>query len=186
MTDAVVSRLRPLLVFMVLIWAVQVLNWIIGQGLNPVLGVAPCRTSGLIGVPFMPLLHGSWGHLIANSGPLVVLGAIGLLISPQRFLTASIIIVFASGLAVWLFARCGIVVGASGLIFGWFGYLIAAGILERNVREIAGAAIAILFYGGIAWGVLPQERNVSWEAHLFGAIAGGATAWFLRARPARP
>ena len=182
MAENVIHRLRPLLVFMGLIWAVQVLNWIVGQGLNPALGVAPCRTSGLIGVPFMPLLHGSWGHLIANSGPLAVLGAIGLLISPKRFLTASVIIVFASGLAVWLFARCGIVVGASGLIFGWFGYLVAAGILERNWREILGAAVAIVFYGGIIWGVLPQKSGISWEAHLFGALAGAATAWLLRAK----
>lgn len=176
------ERLRPLIVLLALLWAVQFVNWLIGQGLNPVLGLAPRRISGLVGVPFMPLLHGSWGHLIANSAPLAVLGAVGLLLSPQRFVTASFVIVVASGLAVWVFARGGIVVGASGLIFGWFGYLVAAGILERNLREILGAAIAIVFYGGMVWGLLPQRDGVSWEAHLFGALAGAATAWYLRER----
>lgn len=176
------DRLQPLIILMALIWAVQVINWIMGQGLNPVLGLAPRQVGGLVGIPFMPLLHGSWSHLIANSAPLAVLGGVGLLLAPRRFVTATIIIVATTGLAVWVFARGGIVVGASGLIFGWFGYLVAAGILERNLREILGAAIALVLYGGMIWGVLPRGDGVSWEAHLFGALSGAATAWFLRER----
>ena len=182
MSRNLILRLRPLIVLVAVIWTVQAVNWILGQGLNPVLGLEPRRIGGLVGIPFMPILHGSWSHLIANTPPLAVLGGVGLVLAPRRFLTATFIIVVASGLAVWFFARSGLVVGASGLIFGWFGYLVAAGVLERNLREIVGAAIALLFYGGMIWGVLPQGNNISWEAHLLGALAGGATAWLLRVR----
>lgn len=182
MSRTLFDRLRPLLVFLVLIWAVQAFNWLISQGLNPVLGLSPRSITGLIGIPFMPFLHGSWGHLIANSAPLAVLGGVGLLVAPQRFLTATAIIIVTSGIAVWVFARNGTVVGASGMIFGWFGYLVAAGILNRSASAILGAAIALVFYGGMIWSVLPQRPGVSWEAHLFGALAGAGTAWLLRVR----
>lgn len=175
------DRLRPLGFFIAGIWAIQLVNWLLGHSLNPALGLEPRDVPGLIGIPFMPLLHGSWGHLIANTAPLLVLGGVALIATPDRFLTATAIIILTSGLAVWIFARSGIVVGASGLVFGWFGYLVAAGVLYRSPRAILGAVIALVFYGGLIWGVLPQRPGISWEAHLFGALAGAATAWLLRA-----
>ena len=93
----------------------------------------------------------------------------------------SIAIVIVSGLAVWIMARPGIVVGASGLIFGWFGFLLALGALERSTRAIIGAVLVIVFYGGMIWGIFPKSGvRISWEAHLFGAIAGALVVYFGR------
>ena len=179
MSTDVLLRLRPILFLLVGIWMIELVNWLLGHGLTP------RSAAGLVGVPLMPFLHGSFGHLAANSVPLAVLGTVGLLIAPRRFVLATAIIIVTSGLAVWLFARDGIVVGASGLIFGWFGFLVTMGVLERSARAIIGAVIAVIFYGGLFWGVVPQQANVSWEAHLFGALAGGATAWLVLGRARR-
>ncbi len=179
MTQGIVNRLRPVLVLLFMLWLIELINWLTGHALNQTFGLRPRDAVGLIGVPLMPALHGGFGHLISNSVPLAVLGSVGLLVAPRRFLPATVLIVLVSGLAVWVFARGGVVVGASGLVFGWFAYLVTAGVLERSIRAIAGAVIAVVFYGGLIWGVFPQQANVSWEAHLFGAIAGALSAWLL-------
>ncbi|MEM7189492.1 MAG: rhomboid family intramembrane serine protease [Pseudomonadota bacterium] len=185
MTD-LIQRLRPLLLFLAAIWVIELVNQIAGHRLNNAFGLEPRRFVGLIGIPAMPFLHGGISHIVSNTLPLAILGAIGLMVAPRRFAAASVVIVIVSGLAVWLLARSGIVVGASGLIFGWFGFLVTLGILERSPRAIAGAVAVVLIYGGMVWGVLPQEdMRVSWEAHLFGALAGGATAWLFKLRERR-
>lgn len=184
--DEVTDRLRPILIFVALLWAVEVVNWALGHELNRVLGLRPREIEGLVGVPAMPFLHGSFGHVFANTVPLLVLGAVSVMVARHRFLMKTLFIIIVSGLAVWVFgAPRTIVVGASGLVFGWFGYLVAAGVLYRSFRALAGAAIALVFYGGLVWGIVPAAANISWEAHLFGAIAGGMAAWWLREpRPA--
>ncbi|MEM6663657.1 MAG: rhomboid family intramembrane serine protease [Pseudomonadota bacterium] len=182
----VLQRIRPLVVFLALIWAIELVNQLLGHGLNSTFGLRPRSITGLIGIPAMPLLHGGLGHIIANTFPLAILGTIGLMVAPRRFIAASFVIVLISGLAVWVFARGGVVVGASGLVFGWFGLLVALGVLERSLRAILGAVIVIVIYGGMIWGVLPQQSvQVSWEAHLFGALAGAAAAWIFKIRNGR-
>ncbi len=182
-SEELLRALRPICVLILAIWIVEVVNMLMGHRLNHWFGLEPRSISGLIGVPLMPLLHGGIGHLAANTLPLGILGVIGLLVAPQRFFQASLLIVLLSGLAVWILARGGIVVGASGLIFGWFGFLVTLGVIERSTRAIVGAAIVIIFYGGMIWGVLPQGNvRVSWEAHLFGAIAGAIVARLMQTR----
>ncbi|MEM1300023.1 MAG: rhomboid family intramembrane serine protease [Pseudomonadota bacterium] len=177
----IISAIRPILVLVAVIWAVEMVNLLLGYRLNQWFGLLPRSVPGLIGVPAMPFLHGGVGHAAANTLPLLVLGGIGIAVAPRRFWLASAVIVVVSGLAVWLLARPAIVVGASGLIFGWFGFVVSLAILERSFRALAGAVAVILLYGGFIWGVLPtQGSNVSWEAHLFGALAGAAAAWWLR------
>lgn len=177
----ILLAIRPILLLIAAIWAIEGINQLLGHQLNQWFGLLPRSVPGLIGVPAMPFLHGGVGHALANTLPLLVLGGIGVAVAPQRFGLASAVIVVVSGLAVWLLARPAIVVGASGLIFGWFGFVVALAVLERSFRALAGAVAVIVLYGGIVWGVLPtQGNNVSWEAHLFGALAGAATAWWLR------
>jgi len=180
--DSFLIKIRPILMLLAVLWVIELVNQLLGHRLNQAFGLEPRRLLGLIGVPAMPFLHGSFAHLMANSLPLGVLGAIGVLVAPRRFRTASLVIVVASGIAVWIFARDGIVVGASGLIFGWFGFLVTLGVIERSIRAIAGAVVVIVLYGGMIWGVLPQQVGISWEAHLLGALAGGWSAWILRLR----
>ena len=179
-SSGILHLVRPLLLLIGVIWVVEGLNQVLGHALNQWFGLLPRSATGLIGIPAMPLLHGGVGHAAANTLPLLVLGAIGLSVAPRRFWVASVVIVIVSGMAVWIFARPAIVVGASGLIFGWFGFLIVLGVLERSFRALLGAIVVILLYGGMVWGVFPaQAGNVSWEAHLAGALAGALTAGLL-------
>lgn len=180
-SSTTLSLMRPLLALVAVIWLLEGVNQVLGHQLNQWFGLLPRSVSGLVGIPAMPLLHGGLGHAAANTLPLLVLGGIGLSVAPRRFWGASVVIVLASGLAVWLFARPAIVVGASGLIFGWFGFLITLGVFERSFRALAGALVVIVLYGGMIWGVFPaQAGNVSWEAHLAGALAGALAARLLR------
>jgi membrane associated rhomboid family serine protease len=181
---ALLRTLRPVLLLLAAIWAVQLVNAGTGYRLVPLLGLEPRDPEGLVGVPFMPLLHMSFDHAAANTLPLAFLGALGVLVAPRRFTAATVAIVILSGLAVWLLARPNSIhVGASGLVFGWFGYLLALGFLERSLRAILGLIIVIAVYGGMIWGLLPQRGvPTSFEAHLFGTLSGIGVAWLYRGR----
>lgn len=178
--ETVIRAIRPVVVMVAVLWAVAAVNALTGYWLNHALGLEPRRLAGLIGIPAMPFLHAGFAHLTANTLPLVVLGILGIVVAGERFLGASVAIIFLSGAAVWLFGRAGITVGASGMIFGWFGYLVTLGVIERSFRTLAGTIIVVIFYGGMLWGVLPQEQGISWESHLLGALAGGCVAWLSR------
>ena len=172
--------LRPIFTLLVVIWVAQVANFFLGYDLNQWFGLEPRDFGGLVGIPASPFLHASFNHIIANTIPLVMLGGMAAMASPKRFYEATVIIVLLGGLLVWVLARGGnrVHVGASGLVFGYLGYIVALGIFERSLRALAMGIIAGLLYGGLVWGVLPDQR-VSWESHLFGAIAGAAAAWLL-------
>lgn len=176
----ILGSLRPVIVLITAIWVIEVINQLMGYRLNEWFGLEPRRLDGLIGIPAMPFLHHGTSHALANTAPLIVLGAIGVAVAPRRFAWASVIIVVISGLAVWSFARGATVVGASGLVFGWFGFLIAWGVIERSLRAIVGTLAVLVFYGGMIWGILPQEDfRISWEAHLMGALSGAMAAWLM-------
>lgn len=176
---ALLGRFWPVVALLVALWAIELVNWALGHRLNLWLGLAPRSAAGLIGVATMPLLHWGFAHAAANTLPLLILGGLGMLVAPRRFPVATVVIVIGSGLAVWILARPNSIhAGASGLIFGWFGYLLALGFLERSARAIAGSILVASLYGGMIWGVLPQLGvPVSWEAHAFGLLAGIGAAW---------
>lgn len=176
------DRLWWLLALVVVIWVVQGVNLLTGYALNGWLGLIPRSLAGLDGVLFMPLLHGSLGHAAANTVPLAVLGALMLLTARPVFWTATGGIVVLGGLGVWLFGSPALHVGASGLIFGWFGFLVVRGFVTRQLVPLLVAIGVAAVYGAMIWGVLPGRAGVSWESHLFGALAGGAAAWWLRGR----
>lgn len=172
---------RSLLVIgslLAVMWAVELLDWIGGRWLElDQFGIVPRRWSGLIGIPLAPFLHRGWFHLAANSLPFAILGLFVIGRGERVFWAVSAGIVVLGGLAVWLFGRGHAVhVGASGLIFGYFGYLVALGAIERSAASILRALLVGLFYGSIIWGVLPVHRGISWESHLSGLLAGLAMA----------
>lgn len=176
------KRFRWLAVLVALLWAIQSLNHLTGGAINRSLALDPRDLSGLPGILAAPFLHSSFAHLAANTGPLVVMGIMMTLTAPRRLWPATAIAVIGGGLAVWLLARDGLHVGASGLIFGWFGFLLARGIVDHSPRTSLAALAVALLYGAMIWGVLPSAPNVSWEGHLFGILAGGGAAWVLRDR----
>ncbi len=166
-------------------WVVFVLNLLLGNLLVRTLGIAPRRLDGLDGVVFAPLLHGGVEHLAGNSLPLLVLGFLAFLEGARRFAVAVGISWLASGLGTWLFGG-GLTIGASGVVFGLFAYLITRGFYNRDWKQILLAGVLFLVYGSILWGVLPRlGSNISWQAHLFGVLGGILAAYLLkRKRPA--
>lgn len=182
------GALLLLLVFVAAIWVVHAANSLLfGGDLNryglsplalPYRGLsnleltAPYALVSLRGVLLSPMLHGSFSHLLSNTLPLLVLGGFVALRGAKTLVGVSLFVVVLGGLLVWLVGRPAIHIGASGLVFGYFGYLLAQGWYERSFVSIAVAVAVLLLYGGMIFGALPQSGFISWEGHLFGLIAG--------------
>lgn len=166
------------------LWAIQIINAAIFRGNLAIYGIAPRNLVGLRGILFAPLLHGGFGHLMANTLPLITLGWLIMLQDTADFLWVTLVAMVVSGIGTWLVgAATSIHVGASGVIFGYFGFLLARGYFERSVSAIALALIVFALYGSLIWGVLPSQPGVSWEGHLFGFIGGVVGARLLSRRP---
>ena len=167
--------------FALIIWAIELVNMFMGHQLNR-FGILPRTLYGLIGIPLSPFLHGGIWHTLMNTVPFVVLGGLIITRGIREFLEVSLFIILAGGGCLWLFGRTSYHVGASGLIFGYFGFIVARGFFDKSVGSIIVAFITLFLYGGIIlWGLLPISPYISWEGHLFGLIAG-----VLGARLAKP
>jgi membrane associated rhomboid family serine protease len=140
-------------------------------------GIRPHRLDGLDGILLAPLVHSGWEHLLANSSPLILLGTFALAGGTGRFLSSTLIIMIFSGMGVWLLTAPNyLVVGASGVIFGWLGLLFMRGIVERSLWSFAVALIVGLLYGWQLVLLLPLDEQISWQGHLFGFVGGLAAA----------
>ncbi|MEM9265158.1 MAG: rhomboid family intramembrane serine protease [Cyanobacteria bacterium P01_F01_bin.13] len=156
-------------------WAVGVINFAyLDGGLNRLLGIRPRELMGLLGILFSPFLHRNAAHLIANTLPFAILGWLVLLQGIENFYALSVAILIVSGLGTWVFGRSAIHVGASSLIFGYLGYLIARGYLEVTLLTLGLAFVVMLLYGDQFWTMLPDSDNttLSWEGHMFGFLGG--------------
>lgn len=176
---------RISLAFLGLLWAIQLLNWGLDLDVAP-FGVRPRTLQGLAGILFAPLVHAGFDHLIANTLPLAVAGIAMLHLYPRSSRVVLPAIWLGPGIAVWLFARGGVHVGASGLIYGLAAYVFAAGLIRRDRRAIAASMLVAFMYGASVWGVLPIQRGHSWETHLAAALIGLALAVLLRRRDTVP
>ena len=174
--ELIKNKFQPIIFLVAAIWAVEVVNFFLGHGLTS-WGILPRQLSGLIGIPLAPFLHAGLWHIISNTVPLLILGGLILTGGKTRFWASTVGIVLLSGVLVWLFARGVLHVGASGLVFGYFGALLARAYFERGFISIAVACLTMIFYGGILWGLLPLRSYISFEGHLFGLIAGIVVAW---------
>ncbi len=143
-------------------------------------GIRPRELDGLWGILCAPLLHGGFGHLAANTVPFLVLGWFVLAGRKGDFFLVSAIVIVLGGAGVWLMAPAESVhIGASGLIFGYLGFLLSRGLFERSLGSILIAVVVGLLYGGLVFGVLPGEPGVSWQGHLFGFVGGAIAAKLL-------
>ncbi|HJM91038.1 MAG: rhomboid family intramembrane serine protease [Alphaproteobacteria bacterium] len=172
----IVKRLRPVISLVALIWAVEVVNFFLGHSLVS-WGILPRSVGGLAGIPLAPMLHGGIWHTISNTVPLLILGSLTLARGQAKFLETTVNIVLLSGVLVWLFARGSYHVGASGLVFGLFGAILARAVMERSLSSMIIGIITVMLYGGLIWGILPLRNHVSFESHLFGLIAGIFVVW---------
>ncbi len=170
--DAVRPRAKLLGGSVALLWTVNLVDTVVGHGLD-VWGVRPRTLEGLWGILFAPFLHGSWGHLIANTVSLVMIGWLVMLGRTRDFLYVSALSALTAGLGTWLVGGSNTVhVGASGVVFGLLGYLLSRGVFERKFWSIAGSVLALVLFGGTLRGLFPGTAGISWEGHLFGFLGG--------------
>ena len=194
-----------ILSFVALLYVIEAYDSVTGHRLDSN-GIRPLETDGLTGILFAPLLHSNWEHLVANTGPALVLGFLMTLAGLSRFIFATAIIWILGGLGTWLIGNIGAPtyygtvvetnhIGASGLIFGWLTFLIVFGFFTRKIWEIVTGVVVLFIYGSILLGVLPGTFGVSWQGHLCGALAGLVAAYLLSGperksralrRPVRP
>ena len=166
--------------FVAAIWVLAAVNAVAGDRLDDY-GIVPRTSGGLWGIPLAPFLHAGFGHALSNTVPLLMLGGLVAARGWQVMLGVTLFVVLLGGAGVWLVARDGSHVGASGLVFGYFGYLVARGWYHRRVVSIIIAVAVMVLYGGLLLGVLPVSGRVSWEGHLTGLIAGVLAARFGKA-----
>ncbi|GGQ75106.1 rhomboid family intramembrane serine protease [Streptomyces althioticus] len=167
-----------------LLWVLEVVDVATGHALDGY-GVVPRTPSELVDVVPSAFIHFGFSHVAANSVPLLVLGFLAALGGVRRFLAVCALIVVADGLGVWLISPADTnTAGASGLIFGLFGYLLVSGFVERRpLGIVAGVLVAAVWGGSILAGLAPTQSGVSWQGHLIGLAAGVAAAFLLRRRP---
>jgi len=162
-------------------WVVEVVDSLDSHRLDRD-GIVPRSVSHLYGIVFAPFLHASFGHLIANTIPFVLLGLAIALASAARVVAVTAIVALSSGVGTWLTAPAGsVTLGASGVVFGYATYLISRGMFNRRIGELAmGVVVGVLFGGALLSGLLPHS-GISWQAHLFGGIGGVLAAQMLAA-----
>lgn len=155
-----------------IMWGIEILNETIFRHDLDALGILPRQIIGLRGLIFAPFLHGSSAHLAANTIPFLVLGWLIMAQGMADFIIVSIICIFVGGLATWLFGANALHIGASGVIFGYLGFLLARCYFDRRLSSGAIALFVGSTYGTVLWGVFPTSASISWEGHLFGFLAG--------------
>lgn len=147
------------------------------------LGIVPRTLKGLVGIITSPFLHANFRHIVSNTIPLAVFLFVLNHFYPEKSFTVIISIVLLCGIMVWIFGREANHIGASGLIYGLAAFLVANGFVEQKFVSIAISVGVIILYGGMIWGIFPSLRSyISWESHLFGAIAGVAVAFLLKSK----
>jgi membrane associated rhomboid family serine protease len=177
-----IARRLPIVVFVAALWVIEAVDQLSGSALQRN-GIGPRSVDGLDGVLWAPLLHSGWRHVLSNSVPLVVLGWMSSLRGRRYWIELTVLIWLLGGLGVWLFAGGQNHIGASGLVFGYFGSLFGAAAKARRPAQLAPALVAVFLYGSLLAGLVPQE-GISWEGHLFGLIVGAVVAYRLTDAPA--
>ena len=161
-------------------WGVEILDFLLPFAHLDRFGIRPRTAAGLLGIPLSPFLHGGFPHLVSNSIPFLVLGALVMTSGMRAFVGVSIAVTVAGGLGVWVFGSGNSIhIGASGLIFGYLGFLLSRGVFERSLKWALISFVLLVVYGGVLHSVLPGRDGVSWLGHLCGFFAGIGVAWVM-------
>ena len=176
------SMVFPLAVVAVM-WIVKIAEYYTGSDFGE-LGIMPLTAKGLIGIVTAPFIHADFGHLLANTIPMFVSLSIIFYFYREVAFQVFFLVWLFTGVWVWSFARDdSFHIGASGLVYGYISFLFFSGMIRRNARLMAISFLIIFLYGGFFWGIFPDffpKRNISWESHLMGGIAGIVMAIFYR------
>ncbi|WP_194410708.1 rhomboid family intramembrane serine protease [Microbacterium cremeum] len=184
----ILGRVIQPLILLGVMWIVRVLDDVIPGSWNHLYGIESWTLDGLDGLVLSPALHSGWPHLLSNTVPFLILGVLVALDGIGRFWAITAIIAVIGGLGTWVFTAPGAVtVGASGLVFGYFGYLLVRAFVARSLGHgilyaLIAIAVAVLYGSSMLAGIFGAAEGISWQAHLFGAIGGGVAAIVTRPR----
>ncbi len=173
--NAVLEQMRanvPIVLAMIgILFAVHVVNALLGYRLN-IFGIFPRRPFGLVGIAAAPFLHANFNHIFFNSIPLFILSSLVLLEGMHMFMLVSLCVIVVGGLLTWIFGRPALHVGASGVIMGYWSYLLANAWHKETLISVVLAAVCVYYFGGFFLEIVPGRKEVSWESHFFGALGG--------------
>jgi membrane associated rhomboid family serine protease len=184
-SDRAKAAAKLMVVWVALLWALEAVDAATGHALDT-FGIVSREPDELVDVIPAAFMHFGFAHVAANSVPLLIFGFLAALGGIRRFLAVSLLIIVVSGLGIWLFSPSyANTAGASGLVFGLFGFLVVRGFVERRLLEVGvGVLVGAVWGSSILLGISPSQTGVSWQGHLFGLLAGIAAAFlFRRARP---
>src|SRR6266702_1385849 len=170
--------------FIAVIWIVQLANWADHYQLSLTYGIRPRDAGSLPDIVTAPFLHFSWAHIEGNSGPLFIFGFLAAYRGVTKFLGVTVLVILTSGLGAWLSESHGTVgAGASGVVFGYFGYIMVRGFFDRHpIDMLLGAVMALCF--AYQFSVLLPHAGIGWQAHIGGLVGGVAAGWiFWERRP---
>lgn len=160
-----------ILIFIIVLWGIKVVDTLLPLDFGQ-FGIVPRTFRGLIGIVLAPLLHANYYHLSSNTVPAFVLLLVLFSFYKKQAFTVIIKSILIGGGLVWIFGRSASHIGISGLIYSMAAFLIVAGFLKKEIKSVLASVLIIFLYGGLIWGVLPGRYWISWEGHLFGALAG--------------
>jgi membrane associated rhomboid family serine protease len=164
----------------ILTWSVDFINFVFCGGTLNRFGLRPGSMLGLLGILFSPFLHGDWTHLIDNTFPFMILGWFVMFRGPNDFYIVTVFVALFSGFCVWLIGNTkSIHIGASSVIFGYFGFLLVDSYFQRDALSIVLTAIVGFIYGNAIWGIFPRHPRISWEGHLSGFLGGMLAASYI-------
>ncbi|MFB7914778.1 rhomboid family intramembrane serine protease [Streptomyces sp. NPDC056061] len=177
---------KLMLGWVALLWIIEAVDTATGHALDAY-GIEPRRAGELLDIVPASFIHFGFGHVASNSVPLLVFGFLAALRGIRRFLAVAALIVVVDGLGVWLVSPAhSNTAGASGLVFGLFGYLLVRGFVDRRPLDIGiGLVIGAIWGSSILFGISPANTSVSWQGHLFGLLAGVVAAFVFRRRTDR-
>ncbi len=168
------QSIKTIFIFLILIWAIYFFSKLI-----PIqqFGLVPRTSTGLIGIFSAPFLHGSLLHIINNSIGFTLFAVALALLEGDKMFSKVMLMLVIGGVLTWVMGRSANHIGASGLIFSLWGYMVLSGWFSRKLKYIVVSIMLIFFYSGMIFGVLPGKAGVSWEGHLFGFVAGIIVSW---------
>jgi membrane associated rhomboid family serine protease len=186
------KALFVMVAFLAILWIIQIANWADQYRLTFEYGIHARDAGSLPDILSAPFLHFSWSHIEGNSGPLFIFGFLAAYRGVSKFLGVTLLVIVTSGLGAWIFESPGSVgAGASGVVFGYFGYIMVRGFFDRHAIDmLLGAVMALCF--AYQFTVLLPKAGIGWQAHIGGLVGGVAAGWIFRERrastgsPARP
>ena len=178
----------PALLIVIIMWAVFIIDALLITTDFNHLGIQPRTFNGLLGIVFSPFLHANLIHIISNTLPLIIISSIlKLAIGSTRTNMVIVLSIIGSGLGTWVFSTAGVVVGASGLIYGLIGFLFANAYFNQSFRNWLFALITFFLYGGTLASLFVLLPHVSWAGHTWGFISGiliaASMSSYLKANP---